>query len=86
MQSVSSRIWTRIAMFISYDNNHYTTNTLYIIRFLIKLYYSITTIRKGYNFYYNIQGFSNNMPKMYFENYNYEIKEKWLKNTLLLFL
>ena len=27
MQSVSSRIWTRVAVFISYDDNHYTTNT-----------------------------------------------------------
>ena len=27
MQSVSSRIWTRSAMFISYDDNHYTTGT-----------------------------------------------------------
>ena len=29
MQSVSSRIWTRVAVFISYDNddNHYTTGT-----------------------------------------------------------
>ena len=27
MQSVSSRIWTRVAMFISYDDNHYTTGT-----------------------------------------------------------
>ena len=25
MQSVSSRIWTRVAMSISYDDNHYTT-------------------------------------------------------------
>ena len=24
MQSVSSRIWTRVAVFISYDDNHYT--------------------------------------------------------------
>ena len=29
MQSVSSRIWTRVAMFISYDDNHYTTVTLF---------------------------------------------------------
>ena len=28
MQSVSSRIWTRIAMFISYSDNDYTTGTL----------------------------------------------------------
>ena len=27
MQSVSSRIWTRVAMSISYDNNHSTTGT-----------------------------------------------------------
>ena len=27
MQSASSRIWTRVAMSISYDNNHYTTGT-----------------------------------------------------------
>ena len=27
MQSVSSRIWTRIVVSISYDNNHYTTGT-----------------------------------------------------------
>ena len=27
MQSVSSRIWTRVAVSISYDNNHYTTGT-----------------------------------------------------------
>ena len=27
MQSASSRIWTRVAMSISYDDNHYTTGT-----------------------------------------------------------
>ena len=27
MQSVSSRIWTHVAVSISYDNNHYTTVT-----------------------------------------------------------
>ena len=27
MRSVSSRIWTRIAVSISYDDNHYTTGT-----------------------------------------------------------
>ena len=27
MQSVSSRIWTRVAVNISYDDNHYTTGT-----------------------------------------------------------
>ena len=27
MQSVSSRIWTRVAVSISYDDNHYTART-----------------------------------------------------------
>ena len=27
MQSVSSRIWTRVVVSISNDDNHYTTNT-----------------------------------------------------------
>ena len=29
MQSVSSRIWTRVAVSISYDDNRYTTGTSY---------------------------------------------------------
>ena len=29
MQSVSSRIWTRVAVSISYNDNHYTTGTTY---------------------------------------------------------
>ena len=29
MQSVSSRIWTRIAVFISYGDNDYTTGISY---------------------------------------------------------
>ena len=29
MQSVSSRIWTRVAVSISYDDNHYTTESVY---------------------------------------------------------
>ena len=31
MQSVSSRIWTRVAVFISYDDNNYTTGTFYLL-------------------------------------------------------
>ena len=34
MQSVSSRIWTRVAVFISYDNIHYTTGTSQILNCL----------------------------------------------------
>ena len=31
MQSVSSKIWTRVAVSISYDDNHYTTGTFIAI-------------------------------------------------------
>ena len=33
MQSVSSRIWTRVAVSISYDDNHYTTGTSFKFSF-----------------------------------------------------
>ena len=41
MQSVSSRIWTRVAVFISYDDNNYTTGTYYTVYFKlwVSLYY-----------------------------------------------
>ena len=43
MQSVSSRIWTRVAVSISYDDNHYTTAPIYVHReqFGIKSYGTI---------------------------------------------
>ena len=31
MQSVSSRIWTHVAVFISYDNNQYTTGIFRLV-------------------------------------------------------
>ena len=34
MQSVSSRIWTRIAVFISYGDNDYTTGTYLLDTYL----------------------------------------------------
>ena len=33
MQSVTSRIWTRVIVFISYDDNHYITGTSHSITF-----------------------------------------------------
>ena len=38
MQSVSSKIWTRVAVSISYDDNHYTTGTVdtYVILLSVK--------------------------------------------------
>ena len=43
MQSVSSRIWTRVAVSISYGDNHYTTSIDNILSFLkeMKLYQKI---------------------------------------------
>ena len=35
MQSVSSGIWTRVAVFISYDDNNYTTGTSTFITIII---------------------------------------------------
>ena len=34
MQSILSRIWTRVAVSISYDDNHYTTGTSSVLGFL----------------------------------------------------
>ena len=34
MQSVSSRIWTRVAVSISYNDNHDTTGTSYTLNVL----------------------------------------------------
>ena len=41
MQSVSSKIWTRVAVSISYNNNHYTTGTSFIL-------YTIASLLLGY--------------------------------------
>ena len=51
MQSVSSRIWTRVAVSISYDYNDYTTGTSMMITInletppCIYLYISVSRIR-----------------------------------------
>ena len=38
MQSFSSRIWTRVAVSISYDDNHYTTGgTMMVIQNVLSL-------------------------------------------------
>ena len=47
MQSVSSRIWTRVAVSISYDDNDYTTGTFILLidrieckkTYLIEIYF-----------------------------------------------
>ena len=35
MQSVSSRIWTRVAVFISYDDENYTTGTSIFMKIVL---------------------------------------------------
>ena len=43
MQSVLSRIWTCVAVSISYDDNHYTTGTSYLILIIFKQIYDTWT-------------------------------------------
>ena len=61
MQSVSSRIWTRIAVFISYGDNDYTTGTLlvrrdYYIRTLIHAAQVRICLEKAIAIYYMFHG------------------------------
>ena len=37
MQSVSSRVWTRVTVSISYDDNHYTTGTFFLFNWYMRL-------------------------------------------------
>ena len=46
MQSVSSRIWTRVAVSISYDDNDYTTGTS-IMEWRPPLHLNVVAIEKG---------------------------------------
>ena len=46
MQSVSSRVWTRVAVSISYDDNHYTTGTSKTVTDSVLLY-KLATIVEG---------------------------------------
>ena len=34
MQSISSKIWTCVAVFIYFDDNHYTTDTSILLKVL----------------------------------------------------
>ena len=51
MQSVSSWIWTRVAVSISYDNNHYTTG----IPHFPGLYIHLLSLWLNFNFWHNFQ-------------------------------
>ena len=48
MQLFWSRIWTRVAVSIFYDDNHYTTGTLYLVMINeIRTFY-INGLNKGF--------------------------------------
>ena len=48
MQSVSSRIWIRVAVSISCDDNHYTTGMMNVIYFYIIFMYITVEITNFY--------------------------------------
>ena len=45
MQSVSSKIWTRVAVSISYDDNHDTTGTSTAFFIIIIYFFSLSFLR-----------------------------------------
>ena len=59
MQSVSSRIWTRIAVFISYGDNDYTTGTscnwlIVVAHFVFALHITVAkvfTLMQGFTIF-----------------------------------
>ena len=85
MQSVSSRIWTRVAVSISCDDNHYTTGTstcklvnappsgLYILYKLPKLYSPF-------------QGFIWSILRIYDRKKKYKWQAKWNKTWDILII
>ena len=46
MQLVSARIWTRVAVSISYDDNHYTMGTMEMQ--ITQHFHPNTTVMEGY--------------------------------------
>ena len=41
MQPILSRIWTRVTVSLSYDDNHYTTDTEYLLLYNCKLFVQV---------------------------------------------
>ena len=64
MQSVSSRIWTRDAVSISYDDNQYTTDTSLLL-VVIVYYFQIWKIKEHHIIISRV--ISSHMGLMYFE-------------------
>ena len=58
MQSVSSRIWTRVAVFISYEDNDYTTGIILNEPFYLQVTIFNTNILQSYDITYLIRRIS----------------------------
>ena len=62
MQSVSSSIWTRVAVNMSYDDNHYTTGTFLLF---IKDYYfvleAIESVQTNDNYSINLHSWNHDI-------------------------
>ena len=52
MQSVSSKIWTRVAVFISYDDNNYTTGTSSVMVIDVGNEHLDSGLNSGQNFFH----------------------------------
>ena len=55
MQSVSSRIWTRVVVSISFDDNHYTTaraakDVILSLSLVYKLFLILVPVNSRFNF------------------------------------
>ena len=55
MQSVSSRIWTRVAEFISYDDSDYTTGTSTAVRITIEFMLNPNDVSSKWNVNHLVQ-------------------------------
>ena len=75
MQSVSSRIWTRVTVSISYDDNHYTTGTsmknydwpvliIVAIRIIHSEYYISSAIPRDFSLFSFVSIFSGKAKDM----------------------
>ena len=53
MQSVSSRIWTRIVVSNSYDDNHYATGTSYEYEYAVKVNHATNNYMERLYFHFN---------------------------------
>ena len=72
MQSVSSWIWTRVAVSISFNDNHYTMATsLYIIEYILSV---LNWNTWNYTTHYNIFVFERNTCYHNYMQMNFGIK------------